>query len=408
MDLRKTLQPVAPILQRLEDAGFEAYAVGGCVRDAIRAVSLHDFDLTTNATPMQMLEVFSDLRVHKTGLQHGTLTVMAGDLAVEITAYRTESAYSDARHPDAVAFTDSLEEDLSRRDFTVNAIAADLRGEICDPYGGQADIEAKVLRCVGNAQARFSEDALRILRLFRFTATLGFSPDADAIAGAKACAPLLSKIAPERIYAEIRRALCGAHLALTLPFAKPIFQQIAPAWDVPQGALQQAFETVSALPCDFAVRFFALCDSQNLDEAAMRGILLSWRADKATVQAVSRFCQAFSIFDSYSVLSRKQIVAILGYADYKLFLQLRTLLRRTPCELFLQEAIEWKNANVCLHIADLAINGSELCALGYPAGVQLGKTLQTLLDAVMADELPNEKEALLQYAKSLLQSSSDL
>ncbi len=403
MDLSNILQPIAPILQRLADAGYQAYAVGGCVRDALRAVPLHDFDLTTNATPMQMLEVFSDLRVHKTGLQHGTLTVMAGDLAVEITTFRTESAYSDSRHPDAVAFTDSLEEDLSRRDFTVNAIAADLRGALCDPFDGRSDIEARILRCVGDAQARFSEDALRILRLFRFTATLGFSPDADAIAGARACAPLLSKIAPERIYSEVRRALCGAHLPLALPLFEPIFLQIAP--QIAPALLAQtqvisiadAFDLLSTLPCDFSARFFALCYSQGLDEATMRGILTSWRADKATVQAVGRFCQAFSMFDSYSILARKRTVSLLGYADYRTFLQLRAKFAKAESDCFLQEVNEWEAQQICLHISSLAINGNDLRALGYASGVQLGECLQSLLDAVMAQEVPNEASALIAY-----------
>ncbi len=397
MNLCEMLSPVAPILAQLEDAGYEAYAVGGCVRDALRGVTPHDFDLTTSATPAEMLCVFANRRVHKTGLQHGTLTVMLENEPIEITTYRTDGAYTDARHPDAVTFTASLREDLARRDFTVNAIAADRFGKIIDPFGGEKDLKNKILRCVGNAQTRFCEDALRILRLFRFCAVLGFSPDREALDALPICAPLLQKIAVERIYSEIKRAFCGDFLEMALPLAPSILAQIAP--DFEKKDLSATAPILSTLPCEFAVRFFALCRFCN---CAPLPILTRLRADNDTKERVARLCHAWDAFSSDEPkYLRMERASALGRQDAIAFLRLRALLCHDFTEARIAEVNDWFDNGACLSISDMAISGRDLISLGFSAGESLGKTLLQLLRAIQSDLVENEREALLQYLKKM-------
>lgn len=216
---------VEEILRRLEEAGFEAYAVGGCVRNPLMGLQVSDYDITTSALPDETKAVFSDMRIIETGIKHGTVTVLSendptvnsavdfdADLVyntAEITTYRTDGLYADRRHPESVTFTRSLEEDLARRDFTVNAIAySDKRG-IVDLYGGLRDIENGVLRCVGSAEKRFEEDALRIMRGLRFMAVYGLKPDEETEIALHSKKELLKDISPERINSELCKLLCG-------------------------------------------------------------------------------------------------------------------------------------------------------------------------------------------------------
>ena len=236
----KFIERGRPILQRLESAGFEAWLVGGCVRETLRAEAGQtdgltptdidittdalpptDIDITTNALPEETCQVFSDLQVIGTGLKHGTVTVLlppmtlapqaaaSRGIPVEITTYRVDGAYSDGRHPDQVRFVTSLTEDLRRRDFTVNAMAMDQRGEIADPFGGQADLNAGIIRAVGDPDTRFREDGLRILRALRFAAVLDYEIEPETEAALRRCAPLLKGISAERIFVELKKLVCG-------------------------------------------------------------------------------------------------------------------------------------------------------------------------------------------------------
>ena len=203
-------------LNRLADSGHEAYLVGGCVRDFLLGKAPDDFDVTTSALPEETMAVFASDRVVGTGLRHGTVTVLHGGVSVEITTYRTEGAYSDGRHPDSVAFTRSLTEDLRRRDFTVNAMAMDAHCRIEDPFGGREDLNARLLRAVGDPETRFSEDALRILRAFRFAAKLGFKIEPKTLQAAFELAERLQMVSRERIFAELCKLLCAPHAASAL------------------------------------------------------------------------------------------------------------------------------------------------------------------------------------------------
>ena len=198
--------PALFVLNRLHEAGYPAYLVGGCVRDALMGRTPGDYDVTTAARPDDMLRVFSDCRVVGTGLKHGTLTVVRERMNIEVTTYRVDGVYSDGRRPDSVSFADRLSDDLSRRDFTVNAMAwapgsPEAGGGLTDLFGGRADLENRIIRCVGRAGERFSEDGLRILRALRFASVLRFSCDPECAAAVRSMAPMLDKISRERIYA---------------------------------------------------------------------------------------------------------------------------------------------------------------------------------------------------------------
>ena len=193
------------ILETLFDAGFEAYIVGGCVRDSVLGKEPDDWDITTNALPLEVKALFK--RTVDTGLQHGTITVMRGNTGYEVTTYRTDGAYSDGRHPDKVTFVPSLEEDLKRRDFTINAMAYNDRAGLIDLFGGMQDLKAGIIRCVGNAEERFSEDALRMLRAVRFAAKLGYTLDPDVYDSIKKRAGTLSVVSAERILSRKARRL---------------------------------------------------------------------------------------------------------------------------------------------------------------------------------------------------------
>ena len=202
------------LLDLLEQAGYRAYAVGGCVRDTLLGRTPGDWDVTTAARPEQVLTLFDGYAI-PTGLKHGTVTVRAGEMHIEVTTFRADGTYTDHRRPDQVFFSDRLEEDLCRRDLTVNAMAMDLRGHITDLYGGREDLEAGILRCVGEPERRFEEDALRILRTLRFAAVLGFSVEPRTDAALRVKAPLLRCIAPERILLEDQSASTEENLAFS-------------------------------------------------------------------------------------------------------------------------------------------------------------------------------------------------
>ena len=206
---------VESVMQTLSGAGYRPYLVGGCVRDLLRGAPPSDYDLTSAALPETVMELFG-AAAHPTGLPHGTVTVVSGGHPVEITTMRLDGIYRDNRHPESVRFTDRIEEDLARRDFTVNAMAMTCGGAVVDPFGGRKDLEKGVLRCVGDAHTRFGEDALRILRALRFASTLDFSIEEQTVRAADECRSLLRSVAHERVYAEMNKLLTGQGVTAVL------------------------------------------------------------------------------------------------------------------------------------------------------------------------------------------------
>ena len=216
------------VLDRLHENGYEAYVVGGSVRNMMLGMSVDDFDITTNALPNETKLLFPDFTVVETGIKHGTVTVVVNGENVEITTYRTEGEYTDSRHPDKVEFTSSLELDLSRRDFTVNALAYDGEGAVVDLFDGEEDIKNKVIRAIGNPYERFNEDALRILRAVRFSSVLGFDIEENTRCAMLECKHLLSKISKERIAVEINKFLRGKNVKNALLYNWEIISEIIP------------------------------------------------------------------------------------------------------------------------------------------------------------------------------------
>ena len=431
---------VMDALSRLESAGFEAYVVGGCVRDALMGRTPGDYDVATDALPEQTAAVFAGERVIETGLKHGTVTVLLDGKPLEITTYRVDGAYSDARHPDAVRFTRSLREDLARRDFTVNAMAWSPRNGLADPFGGAADIRAGVLRCVGDPDARFREDALRIARLLRFSAVLGFLPEAETAAAARRNRALLERISAERVASELKKLVCGPFvrrivlsetdiLGAVLPEILPLrgFDQRNPhhCYDI----LEHCAAVCEAVPPEPVLRIAALLhdvgkpDCFFTDEDgvghfyghAQRGaeitdaILRRLRYDTAGRERITLLVRRH---DERIEPDERAVLRALGRYGPELYFQLMQLRRadalahapdparserltRTDALETLGKALLERKA--CFSLRDLAVGGDDLIAAGFSPGPALGRTLNRLLDAVTDGAVPNEKAALLGF-----------
>ncbi len=377
---------VAVVLERLEAAGYEAYLVGGCVRDWYRGVCPHDYDITTAAEPQEVLRVFADERVLETGLRHGTVTILIDGEAMEVTTFRLDGDYQDHRRPESVTFTRSLREDLARRDFTMNAMAMDRQGGIIDPFGGRADIDQGRIRAVGEADRRFEEDALRILRGLRFAARLGFEIEAQTAAAMHRKKALLHAIARERVLAELSGLLLSDHCEQVLQAQLAILQVILPA--------VQKIGPLQAVPPRESLRWAALLAPANgaalaklKPSAALRQrveLLLREAPEVCPLEriAVKKRCAALGIDCFEELLSLQKALAPQA-ADYEGLAQLAAALRAE---------------NACLSLAQLAIGGRDLMALGLE-GPAIGEQLQQLLEQVVEERLPNTREALLHALK---------
>ena len=424
---------VQETLQALEKAGHQAYCVGGCVRDSLLGRVPGDWDVTTSALPEETMAVFGEKAV-PTGLKHGTVTVCWPEGKVETTTFRRDGAYTDHRHPAQVTFTASLTEDLTRRDFTVNAMAADLRGTLYDPFGGRADLETGILRCVGQPERRFSEDALRILRCLRFASVLGFAIEPATGAALTDCRELLRDIAPERICEELTKLLCGSDAAAVLrqyaeaagaalPEILPMvgFDQRNPhhCYDVWEHTLH-ALDAIRPEPLlRWAMLFhdmgkpecFALdrrgvghfmghgVVSRRIADGVMNrlrfghaakeriGELVEWHDHRVeTEKGVRRMLNHFGETDFRNLLAIQR-ADNMGQAEEFRYRQ-KDIDR---VESMLNRELEKGN---CFSLKQLAVNGNDLLALGL-SGPEVGQTLQNLLNQVMDGTLPNRRDALL-------------
>ena len=387
---------VKRILSRLEEAGYQAYLVGGCVRDHFMGNGPHDFDITTDALPSEIIALFSDFRVEETGLQHGTVTVVADHLSLEITTFRTEGAYSDHRHPDQVEFTRSVEEDLARRDFTMNAIACSMEGGVVDPFGGRADIEKGLIRCVGEPALRFEEDALRILRALRFAARLGFEIDGKTKAALFCCAHLLRKIAAERILAELKGILIAQRAGEILLEYEPILKEILPDLSADCNILGKLLPKES-------LRFAGWL--WPMGETGAKEILQKLKGSNRLQRETRLLIQGQKI--AYSSAPQRvevrKAISRFGEALYFDHLLLQRAANRMDEESYgaaRSMAEKMLEEGICLNLRALAVGGEELMALGF-SGAKIGAALNRLFDLVMEEKLPNEKEALLDFAKNL-------
>jgi len=386
ISVRNIPEYVLLALETLRDHNFEAYLVGGCVRDIILGNTPHDWDITTNAKPEQIIAVFSGFAVIPTGIKHGTVTVLIDHNPVEITTYRIDGAYSDNRRPDKVAFTLNLIEDISRRDFTINSLAMDSGGAIIDYFGGVTDIQDKVVRAVGGAAKRFEEDALRILRALRFAAVLGFSIEPDTSKAIHAHKHLLHNISAERIQAELTKMICGeSSTAIVYEYAD-VIREIIPDFE------PIALETVPPSP----VLRWAMC-LRGIGKAA-DAIMRALKFDNSTRAQTLRLMSNQAALISAAKPEIKRWLNKFGsgaFFDLLIFTRAAGSVNDTDeIERIAREIISDEE---CFALKDLAVSGSDLAKLGL-SGIEIGKTLEKLLDAVIEERTPNEKTALLELA----------
>lgn len=427
-------------LERLESHGFEAWAVGGCVRDALLGLSPHDWDLTTNARPNQTAACFADCRVIETGIRHGTVTVLISGEPIEITTYRRDGAYADNRRPEKVTFSQTISEDLSRRDFTVNAMAYHPKRGLVDLFGGQNDLRNGLIRCVGDPHTRFEEDGLRILRALRFASVLSFVPEEQTAAQIHACRRLLDNIARERVREEFSKLLCGQNAAEILrDYTDVVLQflpELAPSVGFAQNSRYHCFDvwehTLRALDYDesndLTVRLSILlhdigkpsCYSEDAlgghfrghAEAGVQiadGILRRLCYDNVTRERVCRLVRMHDVplsSESRRVrrmltkLTEQELYALLEVARCDRLAHAPGYDIPPPALSEIPEVIQSLRAeNACLSLKTLALKGDDLIALGIPAGKQIGTILRILLNAVLDERLPNEKSALTDYVK---------
>lgn len=376
-----TIQPpkyVIHILNTLERSGYEARLVGGCVRDTLLHRRPNDWDVATAAPPEAVTELFE--RTVPTGIRHGTVTVLYGGSACEVTTYRVEGAYSDHRRPDSVRFTSRLEEDLSRRDFTINAMAMDASLAITDPFGGREDLSRRLIRCVGDARERFTEDALRMLRAVRFAAQLDFALDSAALEAIAGCAPLCSALSPERVAAELRAVLASRDPDMVWLMAD---LGLLNAWLTPRKGERTH---LGALPRCARLAHFCSDLSRCGSITSTGTFLRSLRMDSRSVKV----CSAAAEIIASGSRDYKRLLRDYGedavLAAYPKSRRLRAVLRSGEC---------WS-------LASLAITGGELAALGY-AGRELGEELRRLLEHVIDCPEDNRPEILCKLASERIE-----
>ena len=425
------------ILQTLTAAGYEAYLVGGCVRDLLRGVEPHDWDICTSARPEETERCFAGQRIIETGLKHGTVTVLEESEPYEFTTYRTEGPYSDSRRPDFVRFVSSLEADLARRDLTMNAIAMGLDGSLRDPFGGAADIQTGLIRCVGEPDQRFQEDGLRVMRALRFAAVLGYEIEERTTQAIHENRHMLERVAAERIDAELCKLLVGTNVGEILRQYPDVFcqfwPQLEPLVSLEQnspwhcwGGWEHTIRGVEAASDHVVLRLAMLLHdigkpgSRFTDENGMDHFYGHAAAGAQLAGQMLRMLK----FDSKT---RERVVALVERHDVQIPCQDRAILRwlnRLGEEAFFQ-LLEVKRADSmgqapelagerlaklekmrtraeeliaqgrCFSLKNLAVNGRDVIAAGVAPGPAVGRALNGLLEQVLSGQAPNEREALL-------------
>ena len=429
------------IIQTLNDAGYEAYLVGGCVRDLLRGVEPHDWDICTSARPEETERCFSGNRIIETGLKHGTVTVLEDGEPYEITTYRTEGPYSDSRRPDYVEFVSSLEADLARRDFTMNAIALGLDGSLQDPFGGTEDIKTGLIRCVGEPAQRFREDGLRVMRALRFGAVFGYEIEEQTAQAIHENRHMLEHVAAERINVELCKLLLGKKAGETLRQYPDVFCQfwrsLEPLVTLEQnnpwhcwGGWEHTIHAVEAAPPDLVLRLTMLLHDigkpacKSTDES---GIDHFYGHPAVSAKLADQVLQALK-FDNRT---RERVITLVEHHDIQIPNWERSIckwLGRLGPETFFQ-LLEVKRADSmgqsyelvknrlaeleemkakaeeivalgkCFSLKDLAVNGRDVIAAGIAPGPEVGQVLNGFLQQVLNGEVPNDREVLLKQLR---------
>ena len=433
------------ILNRLTAAGFQAYAVGGCVRDSLLGTVPGDWDICTSALPEETEACFSDLRVVETGLKHGTVTVIFQGVPYEITTFRSDGNYLDHRRPQQVNFVRTLKEDLLRRDFTINAMAVGLDEEIQDPFGGRQDLTDGIIRCVGDPDPMFTEDALRILRGLRFASRLGFSIAPETAAAMERNKNLLSYVSGERIYKELTGILIGTYAQSVLEQYGGVLAAVLPEIQPSMGFLQRnpfhnrdvwqhTLEALGKSRPDPIVRWALLLhdlgkpDCFTLDDRGIghfyghpqrsmelaEQILDRFHGDKKTRDTICLLVRDHDREAPATIKNARRWIARYGRDNVRLLLEVKrcdclahvdtpktrarynNLMEMTR---LIRECLETEQ---CFSVRDLPVKGGDVMALGVPAGPQVGRILEGLLDDVLDGACPPEREALLERLKQLI------
>lgn len=388
---------VAKIIERLESRGFEAYIVGGSVRDMVIGKAPNDFDVTTSALPEQTLEAFADFRTIPTGLKHGTVTVLSDGEPIEITTFRIDGKYLDSRRPESVEFTDDVTADLSRRDFTVNAMAYNQARGFIDPFGGSEDIKNRIIRAVGEPCRRFDEDALRIMRAFRFSAQLGFEIEADTLAAAGDLAPKLTNIARERIGCEFIKLLCAPNPLYSLE----LMRELGIFGYITEGYFPST-QTLSALhraPATERIRlgiFMSECESERMGEI-LKGLKLSNKLLSNTKNIAAKCATVLRGSDS----DARRFIGSCGELTEDV-IAAATALGRIDGKFadYVKKNLQKK---VCTNNRGLAVNGSHLVKIGIK-GREVGAVLSRLLEHVIEHPEDNDVEILTALAEKLTET----
>ena len=440
MSVKITIPEYAQIaMKELKANGFEAFVVGGCVRDSIMGKTANDWDMTTSAKPEETLKVFKNYRTIPTGIKHGTITVLIDRQPLEITTFRIDGEYTDNRRPDSVNFTRNIENDLSRRDFTVNAMAYNDTDGIVDLFGGIEDIENKIIRCVGDPDKRFNEDALRIMRAIRFSATLGFEIEEKTAESIRRNKHLLKNIAPERIRAELEKLLLGKDAErILLQFSDVIFE-IIPELENTLGVEQNCpyhiynvwehivksisvsennkYVRLAMLLHDIAKPRMKTTDENGHDHFKGHApvssdmafdILKRLRYDNKTILTVTNLISHHDDRLYNSPQNVKKHASKYGFEFLYLLdkVSRADILAQNPemtdrlslCDNYLEELKKLEEENPCLKISDLKINGNDLISLGY-TGKEIGNILEKTLNKILKNELTNSKEDIINFLK---------
>ena len=388
---------VQDIIDRLENSGESAYIVGGSLRDMLLGIQPHDYDVTTSALPLRTLEIFSDMRVIETGLKHGTVTVISQGEPIEVTTFRIDGEYTDSRHPDSVSFTDDITADLSRRDFTVNAMAYNKERGLVDPFGGSEDVKRGILRAVGDPEKRFTEDALRIMRAFRFSAQLGFSIEENTLKGAVRCAEGLSNIARERIGCEFIKLITSEHPISPLKAMKDNgILKYALGDYAPSEAL---IDSLPRMPRTDTARLGLLLSETDKDSGReiLHGLRCSGKQITGALAVASGSARCVT-----TAKDARALIAVTGV--YATDAALASVLRGISPVGAAEETEKQKNTPSRLQ--DLKINGKVLSEMGAK-GKLIGSTLDRLLTAVIEDPSLNERETLIEMAEKIMKESRE-
>jgi len=433
-------EKVNRIIQTLQEHGYEAYAVGGCVRDSVLGRTPDDWDITTSALPEETKALFS--RTFDTGIEHGTITVVMDKDAFEVTTYRVDGKYEDSRHPSEVTFTRSLKEDLLRRDFTINAMAYNDADGLIDIFGGMEDLQAGIIRCVGNATARFSEDALRILRAVRFAAQLGFSIEESTKEGIRTLAPNLSLISAERIQVELVKMLISPNpellkMAYELGITKVILPEFNKMMETPQENIHHAYDVgehtlkgISHVSADKILRLTMLFhdmakpQTKTVDDNGVahfymhseagaelaKQVLRRLKFDNDTINKVSRLVFYHDLRIPAAARNVRRAMNKMGEELFPYYLEVRKADTLAQSEYQREEKLrnieevrkiyeEILQRKECVSLKELAVTGSDLIALGMEPGKKIGETLSCLLEKVLEDPAYNTKEKLIEIVR---------